>query len=168
LRRIDMDFNGGGFTILGNYHVPPASDSRKGAVALVVGASYLDLTGRSLGGGFERDFVLAPVASSEAATEPVQVLDNYKLKAARFSAIAGIGWNANWGKARNSNQPSDLKTRVDGYKLALWTEVPFISNYTSEYDLVTASDQVQSQTINDRGSLSGYSVVLQATALLGS
>jgi hypothetical protein len=168
LRRIDMDFNGSGFTLLGNYRLQPANDSRTGSVALVAGVSYLDLTGRSLGGGFERDFVLAPVGSSKAAADPVQVLDNYKLRAARFSAVAGVAWNANWAKARTSNQPSDLKTRVDGYKLSLWTEVPFISNYTSEYDLVTASDQVQSQSINDRGSLSGYSIVLQATALLGS
>ena len=168
LRRIDMDFNGSGVTMMGYYRLQPSNDSPVGSVALLAGVSYLDLTGRSLGGGFERDFVLAPVASSEAAADPVQVLDNYKLKAARFSAITGIAWNANWGKARTSNQPSDLKTRVDGYKVSLWTEVPFISNYTSQYDLVTASDQVQSQTINDRGSLSGYSIVLQATALLGS
>ena len=168
LRRIDMDFNGSGVTMMGYYRLKPSNDSPVGSVALLAGVSYLDLTGRSLGGGFERDFVLAPVASSEAAADPVQVLDNYKLKAARFSAITGIAWNANWGKARTSNQPSDLKTRVDGYKVSLWTEVPFISNYTSQYDLVTASDQVQSQTINDRGSLSGYSIVLQATALLGS
>lgn len=169
LRRIDVDFNGTGISLTGSYRVDAGSNgpATKGSPFLLAGMSYLDATGRSIGGSYEEDFVLTPVTSTEASVEPVTLLDNYKFRTTRVSGIIGAGWGANWSKPRKSNNPSDLRTTVDGYNVSISAEVPLLSTYTAEYDLVTASDKVESRPVRDRGSLGGYDVVLQATALLG-
>ncbi len=170
LRRIDVDFNGTGITAIGSYHLRNFSDEKSvgsGFPALLAGMSYVDLTGRSLGGGYEQDFVLSPVVENKSAETPVTALDNYKLRTTRFSAIAGIGWSANWAKPPKSNDPMDLKTKVNGYNLSFWAEIPIISRYAAEYDLVTATDHVESQKINSHGTLGGFSLVAQASAFLG-
>ncbi len=168
MRNIDVDFNGTGTTMVGTYKLPGSNDSRTGSPSFLAGISYLDLTGRSLGGGYEKDFVLSPVATTEGADAINQVIDNYKLRTTRLTALVGVAWVENWAKARKSNQPIDLKTSVDGYILSLWTELPIISKYSSEFNLVTATDRVNTTTFNDRGTLTGYTIIFQATALFGS
>ena len=174
IRRIDVDFNGTGISLTGSYrfqNLPDRQDTetRKiaGSPVLLAGLSYLDTTGRSIGGSYEEDFVLTPVTSTESSADAMTLLDNYKLRATRISAILGTGWSANWARRRRSNNPSDLKTTVDGYNVALWAEVPMVSTWSAEYELVTATDKVESRAVKERGSIDGYNVVLQATALLG-
>lgn len=167
IRRIDVDFNGTGITLTGSYRVREAIEGRRGAPVLIAGFSYLDLTGRSVGGGFEEDFVLAPVSSPENSTQIATTLDNYKLRTTRVAGIVGAGWGDTWAKPRKSSNPSELKTTVDGYYLSIWAEVPLVSTYAAEYALVTATDRIESQDISDRGALGGYDVVVQATAFLG-
>jgi len=174
IRRIDVDFNGTGISLTGSYRFRNLTDRQgketgniAGSPLVLAGLSYLDTTGRSIGGSYEEDFVLTPVNPTESSTDGVTLLDNYKLRTTRVSGIFGAGWGSNWAKQRRSNSPSDLKTTVDGYTVSLWAEVPLVSTWSAEYELVTATDKIESHAVSERGSVKGYDIVLQATALLG-
>jgi sec-independent protein translocase protein TatC len=170
LRRIDVDYNGTGITITGNYNLRPEATR---APALMAGIGYIDATGRAIGGGFEEDLI-APSATENTAGRTA-LLDNYVLRSTRLSAIAGASLIANWRKPRKSNSREDLKTTIDGYVISAWLDYPIVASYTAKYDeLMTTGSyskdsglRLESQPVSDRGSVHGYSIVIQTTALLG-
>jgi hypothetical protein len=171
LRRIDVDYNGTGITVLGSYQL---GEFAAGTPALLAGVGYIDATGRAIGSAFEKDLVVTD--SQENSTTRTALLDNYVLRSTRLSAIAGASFNANWRKPRKSNSREDLKTTIDGYVISAWIDVPVIASYTANYDELQTTgtsdkatgSELVSRPVTDRGSMRGYSLVVQTTALLGS
>jgi sec-independent protein translocase protein TatC len=158
--RLDVDYNGKGVTFVAAYRLRAEAE---GSPAVVAGVSYMDMSGRSLGGKFE-----SGLSSAETSQTTPQVADNYAMRTAQVSAVTGFSWNANWAKARNSNSPSDLKTTVDGVSLSIWAELPLVTAYSAEFDVISGGENPLVTAYSDRGGLKGYSLVFQATALFGS
>lgn len=170
LRRIDIDFSGTGASFMAGWKLrPQVLKGHHRTTVLLTGLSYSDQQGRSVGGGYEGDFVLTPPRASDSKTNISgnQVIDNYSLRSTNFSALAGVGWHSYWSQKPQSNRPADLKTTVDGYQLALLLESPIHSDYTADYDLITATDKIESTRKSDRGKLSGLGLTFQFTAYFG-
>ncbi|MBM4253967.1 MAG: hypothetical protein FJ146_18525 [Deltaproteobacteria bacterium] len=88
-------------------------------------------------------------------------VDSYTMTLSKLSLVPGVFFTWLTGSRPHGNTPDLLKTRIEGYVLMVGAATPMFATYTAAYTQGTVEER------RDSGSLSGYSIMVNFTALLG-
>lgn len=167
--QINVDYLGTGFTLWTGVSAQTLDlRSQAGGYGFALGVSYADAVGRAIGRNRDED-----------DPPPSELIDDYVLRVTNFSLLPAIFFS--WLKEARprGNTPELLATRVEGYFLTLGMAMPIMVSYNARYSLRTKPAPVATpaeaqepakgpQSVEEKGRMRGYSVLVSLTAMLGT
>lgn len=155
----NLDYSGTGGTIsLASSAEGANIRTYAGNYGFALGVSYVDIVGRVVGERFDPD----------------ERIDQLVMRVTNFALMPSIFFTWLDEKARSeSNRPSELITRIEGYYLNIGFQIPLIANYTLRYDELVdnpdsqAEDALLRTPIKEKGNLFGFSIIVSFSAFLG-
>lgn len=125
-----------------------------GSYGVLLGVSYADINGRSIGHFKHRE-----------DNKLYDANESYALKYVEIAFQSGF-YYARFKEARPEiNEPDSLRTRVEGWLISLVGSFPLYSPYTASY-LPISNSAVSDEKI-ESGEMQGYAIVLSLHSLLG-
>lgn len=161
---IDVDYKGVGATFWSGYSAQKIDlRSPLGGYGFSLGLKYSDVRGKSIGLNKKQK-----VNPNDPDNEGL--IDDYSIRSSTFSVIPGIFfcWLEDWRPS--GNDPELLKTRLEGLILTIGVNIPIQSSYTSEFNIATKdkdTGNIIQKNQKQKGTMSGYSILVNLTALLG-
>lgn len=163
---MDIDHKGTGATFWVGYSAQELDlRSPLGGYGFILGLKYSDFTGRSVGQNQKE-------SADPQSPDNLGLIKSYDIRVTNFSITPGIFfcWLEDWRPA--GNDPELLKTRTEGYILTLGVSIPFQSRFQADYleyvpDQNSEGNNLLVEEKKETGALSGYSILVNFTALLG-
>ena len=164
-RDVSIDYSGTGLTTFIGYAAEEADiRTEKGNYGFALGVNYTDIIGRSIEETYSQD-------GNEA-------ISSFVMRVTEFSLLPAIFFTWLEQGRPYDNRPEFLATRIEGYLLTIGIAVPLLANYRVnflKYDLnqktddqkEEESDQIRPDSITEKGTLRGYTIVIAFSALLG-
>ena len=152
--QLQVDHSGFGFTAWTGLSAQNTNvRSPEGGYGFALGLSYGALTGQMMGRNRRDD--------GQGTAADRALIDSYTSHVSKLSIIPGLFFT--WlDQARpTGNTPELLMTRIEGLVLLIGAATPIAATYNTSYTKGT------NEVIREHGSLSGYSIVVNLTALLG-
>lgn len=154
---LKIDFRGTGISIFTGYNAEQVSiRTEDGSYGFGLGFNYFDVIGRA---DIDEQFYLSKKG-----------VDNYVMRITQFSLIPSIFFS--WLKSGRavSNNPDQLKTRIEGSLLTIGVSMPLLANYHVRYGEYSFSENDSSgrtQSMSKKGELKGYTIIVSYLVLFG-
>ncbi len=127
--------------------------SLKGGVGLGAALKYSDEVGRSVG---------SPKISSEG-----RYIETYELSIRGLYVSPSLFYARLLPSRSRGNEPKHLMTRLEGFQVALGSDLPILATYNARYQIRNIETVTFVESEKASGSLKGYTVFLRITTYLG-
>ena len=152
--QLQVDHSGFGFTAWTGLSAQKTNlRSQDGGYGFALGLNYTALTGQMIGRN-RLDSGLNTLADQ-------QLIDSYTIHVSQLSIMPGIFFSWLTPARPMGNTPELLTTRIEGYLLVISAATPVLATYNTSYTKGSA------EVTREHGSFSGYSILVNVTALLG-
>ncbi len=152
--QLQVDYSGFGISAWTGLSAQKANlRSPEGGYGFALGLSYGTLKGLMVGRN--------RLDSGNGTASTRGLVDSYTMTLSKLTLIPGVFFSWLTNARPHGNTPDLLKTRIEGYVLMVGAATPMFATYTAAYTKGTNTEQ------RDSGSLSGYSITVNFTALLG-
>ncbi len=152
--QLQVDYSGFGISAWTGLSAQKANlRSPEGGYGFALGLSYGTLKGVMIGRN--------RLSTGGDDTTRRDLVDSYTMTLSKLTLVPGVFFTWLTSARPHGNTPDLLKTRIEGYVLMVGAATPVFATYTAAYSKGSIDET------RDSGSLSGYSILVNFTALLG-
>ena len=163
---VDVDFSGTGATAWWGYSAQTLDlRSVDGGYGFALGISYSDTIGRAV--GRNRQSPQNPYAAENEGR-----IDDYFIQVNSVSVIPALFFTWLAPARSRGNAPDLLTTRLEGWFLTIGAGMPIDASYKAKYSKRAKPDpesfSTGSERVKEKGKLTGYSILISLSGLLGT